>query len=237
VGDTHVRGRGKHRDIKVATYDGNHDWNDYRSHSDTCVSINGWDEYEKGLYLAAALRGQFQGVLGDLPEDKKGHFESLVKTLEERFSPPNQNELYMVQLRERRQRVSESLPELGQAITRLINKAYPKAPGEVREMLAMVHFIDALSNSEMRIKIKHSHPEDLITAVCLAVELETFYKAETGKAHLRVLENTVYTIKESKNEPGLSDNIEGMLAAMNEQIANLRKELDEYGTHTHDYYP
>ena len=89
---------------------------------------------------------------------------------------PNQNELYRVQLRERRKRVSESLPELGQAIRRLINKAYPKAPGEVRETLAMEHFIDALSNNEMRIRIKQSRPQNLNTAVCLAVELETFYK-------------------------------------------------------------
>lgn len=61
-----------------------------------------------------------------------------------------------------------------------------------------------------------------------SVELETFYKAETGKVHLRVLENTVDSSRKSTNEPGLSDKIEGMLAAMNEQIANLRKELDEY---------
>ena len=74
MGNPHVRGRGKHRDIKVATYDGNYDWNDYRSHFDACTSINGWDEYDKGLYHAAALRGQAQGVLGDLPEEKKCHF-------------------------------------------------------------------------------------------------------------------------------------------------------------------
>ena len=43
-----------------------------------------------------------------------------------------------------------------------------------------------------------------------------------------MFENTIDTSKESKNEPGVSDKIEGMLAAMNEQIANLRKELDEY---------
>ena len=126
------------------------------------------------------MRGQARGVLGDLSEDKKGNFESLVKALEERFPPPNQNELYRVQFRERRQRVSESLPELGKAIRLLINKAYPKAPGEVRETLAMEHFIDALSNNEMRIRIKQSRPQNLNTAVCLAVELETFYKAETG---------------------------------------------------------
>jgi hypothetical protein len=43
--------------------------------------------------------------------------------LEERFAPPNQKDLYRVQLKERRQKASETLPELGQAIRRLVNKA------------------------------------------------------------------------------------------------------------------
>ncbi|CAG2190918.1 unnamed protein product [Mytilus edulis] len=140
----------KRRDIKVATYDGSGDWNDYRSHFEACSSINGWDNLEKGLYLAASLRGQAQGVLGDLSDDKKSHFDQLVRSLEERFAPPNQSELYRVQLKERKQRASETLPELGQTIRRLVNKAYPTAPGEVKETLAKEHFLDALINTEMR---------------------------------------------------------------------------------------
>jgi hypothetical protein len=48
-----------------------------------------------------------------------------METLEERFAPPNQTELYRVPLTERRQKPTESLPELGQAIRRLVNLAYP----------------------------------------------------------------------------------------------------------------
>jgi hypothetical protein len=43
-----------------------------------------------------ALRGQAQGILGDLPIDKQQDYKSLVKALEERFAPPNQTELYRV---------------------------------------------------------------------------------------------------------------------------------------------
>ena len=55
----------KRRDIKDATYDGSGDWNDYRSHFEACSSINGWDNLEKGLYLAASLRGQARGLAND----------------------------------------------------------------------------------------------------------------------------------------------------------------------------
>jgi hypothetical protein len=52
-----------------------------------CSHINQWSENEKGLYLAVALRGQAQGILGDLPIDKQQDYKSLVKALEERFAP------------------------------------------------------------------------------------------------------------------------------------------------------
>jgi hypothetical protein len=113
------------RSIKLANYYGTGEWRDYKSHFDACAAIHDWDNDEKGLYLAAALRGQAQCVLGDLPSDRQVHYVSLVEALEERFAPPNQMDIYRVQLKERRQKASETLPELGQAIRRLVNKAYP----------------------------------------------------------------------------------------------------------------
>ncbi|KAH3728976.1 hypothetical protein DPMN_054939 [Dreissena polymorpha] len=47
------------------------------------------------------------------------------------------------------------MAELGQDIRRLTNLAYPKAPQDVKETLAMEQFVDALMNSKMRLKIKH----------------------------------------------------------------------------------
>jgi hypothetical protein len=138
-------------------------------------------------------------------------------------------ELYRVQIKERKQRASESLPELRQTIRRLVNKAYPTAPGEVRETLAKEHFLDALVNTEMRIKIKQARPIDLNSAVCLAVELETFYKAERkfegGKAHLRTVDNN--DIETAQVVNNLANKIEDMYKTMNEQFANIKKELDE----------
>ena len=165
-------------DVKPATFDGSSSWKDYKSHFDACAKINTWSIEEKGLFLAVSLRGQAQGVLGDLPDDMKKHYDLLVQALEERFAPPNQTELYRVQLRERRQRATESLPELGQAVRRLINLAYPTAPGDVREILAKDQFIDALKDQEIRIKIKQSRPMNLNSAVQLAVELESYYRTE-----------------------------------------------------------
>ena len=80
--------------IKPAIYEGKGSWLDYKSHFDVCAKINDLTDTEKGLYLAASLRGQAQGVLGNLPLNARQDFDKLVSSLEERCSPSNQTELY-----------------------------------------------------------------------------------------------------------------------------------------------
>lgn len=81
----------------------------------------------------------------------KPDFDSLIQALEDRFPLQSQTELYRVQLRKRRQRPGETLPELGQAIQRLAYLAYPAASAEIWETLAKDHFVDVLVDSEMHI--------------------------------------------------------------------------------------
>ncbi|CAC5390253.1 unnamed protein product [Mytilus coruscus] len=167
--DTPSHGKSR-RENKLANYDGTSEWSNFKSHFGVCAVINNWDEQEKGLYLATALRGQAQGVFSDLPTEKRMDYTTLIKALQERFSPPNQTELYRVQLKERRQKASESLLELGQAIRRLVNKAYPNAPSDVKDTLAREQFLDSLVDLEMRIRIKQFRPENLNQTICLATE-------------------------------------------------------------------
>ena len=205
--------------VKPATYDGKGPWPDYKSHFDACAQINKWSETEKGLYLAVSLRGQAQGVLGNLPLEHRQNFKELVKSLEERFAPSNQTELYRTQLRERRQRAIETLPELGQDIRRLANLAYPTAPNDVRETLAKEQFIDALASSDMRLRVKQSRPINLNDAIRHAVELEAFNKAELkreeGQGYLRA------TSDEGNRESELSSILKNMQTA----LTDLQKEV------------
>ena len=81
----------------------------------------------------------------------------------------NQNDLYRTQLRERRQRATGTLPVLGQSIRRHTNLTYPTSPGDVRDTLAEEQFIDALVDSDMRLKIKQARPLILNDAIRHAV--------------------------------------------------------------------
>lgn len=202
--------------IKPATYDGSGPWLDYHAHFEACADINGWSYATKGLYLAVSLRGNAQGVLGNMPRGTKPDFDSLVQALEDRFAPPSQTELYRVQMRERRQRAGETLPELGQAIQRLAYLAYPTASTEIRETLAKDQFVDALVDSEMRIRIKQSRPRHLNDAIQLAVELEAYNKAER-KSYARP----------TAPEPG-NDALARTLDALNAKIDSLQLEVKSF---------
>ena len=141
--------------VRPAAYGGLGSWTDYKAHFDTCAEINNWSYKEKGLHLAVSLRGQAQGIFGNLDHNSKV-YDSFTKAVRERFAPPNQTEFYRVQLRERRQKAAESLSELGQDIRRLTNSAYPTAPSDVRETLAKEQFIDSLVSVDMRLRVKQS---------------------------------------------------------------------------------
>jgi hypothetical protein len=75
------------------------------------------------MHLAESLRGNAQSVLSDLPASDQRNCDELCKALQQWFAPTIQTELYRAQLRERKQKAAESLPELGQDIRRLTNLA------------------------------------------------------------------------------------------------------------------
>ncbi|CAG2224639.1 unnamed protein product [Mytilus edulis] len=217
--------------IKPCQYDGSTSWTDYLSHFEMCALVNNWSENRKGLYLAVSLMGQAQAVLGDLPSEKRQNFSDLVSALEERFAPSSQTELYRVQFKERRQKASESLPELGQSIRRLSNLAYPTAPLDVRETLGKEQFIDALVDSEMRLRIKQSRPKGLNDAVRLAVELEAYNKAENkvreGRGYLRQTRNDDELSREEKitNSDSTTKDIASWMQTMEKSLSTLTTEM------------
>ena len=211
------------KEIKPATFDGKSSWIDFRSHFDICAELNGWSKQEKGLHLAVSLRGNAQSILGNLHGDSKKDFTSLCRALEERFAPANQTELYRAQLRERRQKATETIPELGQDIRRLTNLAYSSAPIEVRETLAKEQFVDALVSSDMRLRIKQSRPIDLNEAICYAVELDAYNNAEK-----RLHESTSF-VRSAHIDDSLRQlsGLETMVREMHKALTELRNEVTE----------
>jgi hypothetical protein len=215
----------KRRFIKPSTFDGSTSWTDFKSHFEVCSELNGWSQNEKGMYLAVSLRGNAQGVLGNLPSYEQRDFLSLCKALEHGFAPGNQTELYRAQLRERKQKAVESLPELGQDIRRLTNLAYPTASTSLKAILAKEQFIDSLRDTYMRLRIKQARLLDLNDAIRHAVELQAFLssdvKLQETKGFVRAVERNPPNIKSSETGQ-LLKNITEILVSLQSDLKALK---------------
>lgn len=60
--------------VKLDKYDGNFLWIDFKFYFDVCVELNEWIIVEKGMYLVVVLRGQVQGVFGNLLREDKCNY-------------------------------------------------------------------------------------------------------------------------------------------------------------------
>ncbi|XP_056001631.1 uncharacterized protein LOC130048651 [Ostrea edulis] len=208
--------------MKPATFDGTSSWIDYKAHFEACCSINTWNPRQKSLYLAASLRGQAQTVLGNMKTSTTCTYEDICEALEARFAPTNQTELYRAMLREKRQKATETLPELGESMRRLTHLAYPTAPREVTEMIAKDQFVDALSDFDMRLRIQQSRPKSLNDAVRLAVEIEAFCRAERQRRHdVGFARGAVKDQVDTTTYTGQSS------MGVNEEVLKLRQEIQQ----------
>ncbi len=164
--------------IKPDRYDGKTSWPSYLKHFELCADLNGWSNVDKFQFLAVLLSGSAQQVLSTMPKEATGDYTKLVGALKARFDPKEKQELYRAQLRNRRQAPSENLVEMAEEIRRLVDKVYADLPAESRDRMGRDHFLDALAEGDIRIRVIQMRTSTLDGAVAAAVELETLQKAE-----------------------------------------------------------
>ena len=112
--------------ITPAPFDGNTSWDDYQVQFELISELNGWNKKVMAIYLAARLSGCAQAVLADLDERSRNDYFTLKEALALRFGNGGKTELYRAQLRNRVKGRDETLPELAQAIQRLVRQAHPE---------------------------------------------------------------------------------------------------------------
>ncbi|KAK3749155.1 hypothetical protein QZH41_009831 [Actinostola sp. cb2023] len=168
--------------VRPAVYEGTTSWEDYEAQFEMVADLNDWNSEEKAAYLAVSLVGQARTVLGDLSGEERRNFKSLTAALATRFGTENKTEMFRVNVKNRQREKDESLPELAQAIRRLTRQAYPSAAVDLRDILARDYFLDAITETDMRWKIRQARPKSLNEALGVAVELEAFMSAEKNNA-------------------------------------------------------
>ena len=201
-------------------FDGSISWTDYLAHFEMCAEVNQWSDLDKARFLSVSLRGAAQQVMGDLNERDHKDYRALVEAIGRRFNPDRQTELYRVQLRGRKRKPDESLPELCQAIKRLACLAYPKATYELIDSLGRDYFLDAIGDSNLRLQVYQARPSTIDEAVCVAIEFEAFQKAESQRLGGRKPARVIASEQSNKNG-GECSSIEDKLSEMTKTLSDF----------------
>lgn len=157
---------------------------------DILSDINRWSYESKSLYLAGSLKGQARAILNELSPSERRYYDKLVKALSNRFGTTNRAEMYRARLQSKTRNRDESIPELAQTIRKLTRQAYPNASSNLLDVLALDHFVDALTDPDMRFRLREARPKSISEAEIIAVRIETHKLADRqrGKVFVRSLD-------------------------------------------------
>jgi hypothetical protein len=116
-----------------------------------------------------------------------------------RYGSMERAEIFRARLQTRTRAKDESIPELAHAIRKLTRQAYPSAPSDITDILGIDHFIDALPDFDMRLKLRESNPKTISDAELQAIRLETFRLADKqrGRPVRNLQQNTDFQSRKS----------------------------------------
>jgi hypothetical protein len=100
--------------------------------------------------------------------------------------------------------IKKDIPQLAQAIRQLTLQAYPEAHGNLFESLCRDHFIDALSDSDLRFRVFQAQTKNFDDAVAIAIQMEAFQQAERHRNRRYVREIDVLQNSGQMSDKGVN---------------------------------
>jgi hypothetical protein len=170
--------------VKPPTFDGTEDLNEFLISFQICSDLNNWNIRSKGLCLASCLKGDARSMLTEIDTRDHCDYKLLVDLLNQRYGPANRTDIFKAKLKTRVKQKGETISQLSQDIYRLTRNTYASASKEVIEAIALDHFIDAITDSEIRLRLKEISPKTLLEAEQAAIRLEAFRTADKQRNKL-----------------------------------------------------
>ncbi|CAB4003292.1 Hypothetical predicted protein [Paramuricea clavata] len=216
---------------RSVAYSGESLWESRIAQFEITVQLNGWDTTQMAAYLATSLKGPALNVLGNLSPERRQDYRALLAALGRSFGSAHRTELSRVKFKHRVRQGDESLAALAEELERLDRLAYPEASQELQDVLSRDQFIDALSDEDMRLRIKQERPKSLQKASELALELESFQIASKQRL-FKTSRETKFDAEKARNEEtekkGSRTTLPKDLASMYEMMDRLEKSMREY---------
>ena len=158
----------------MSNFDGKSSCSDYLVQFQVAARLNHWSEEEKAMELATSLECQARRVLSDMSEQDRLDYGALVQKLSLRFEPVDLIWMYQSQLRSRKRKHNESLPELAQEMGNLTRQAFPAANETTCNYMVVTSFISALGNKQQEVFVYQTDPKTVEEAGNAAMAFEMF---------------------------------------------------------------
>lgn len=152
-------------------------------------------------------------------------YNHLVKAFTTRFGSQGRAEIYRAQLQTRIRNKDETISELAQSIKKLTRRAYPDAPSSLTKILSLYHFIDAIPDSDMRLRIREAHPKDIDEAEAQAIRLETHRLADRHRCSNRSIRAVNDKQSDQSSNPDTLDLIRNEFTQVRKDIGSLTNEI------------
>jgi len=169
-----------------------------------CSQFIQWNEREKLQYLRWSLTRTAAQMLW---RTEGMSFRQLVIRLRTRFGSLDMEEKYQTEIQCRRRRPDETLRELAQDIRRLMMLAYPGDRSAMAERLAKEHFLCALDDPDLELKVREKEPQDLDSALKAAQRFEVFRGAVRQRSSARQRVNRQVTELPESASGSLEDRV------------------------------
>ena len=140
-----------------------------------------------------------------------------MQILHARYGSENRAGVFRAQLKSKVKTKGETIPELAQSIKKLTRQSYPNASAEA---LALDHFIDALSESEIRLRLREVGPKTLSEAEKIAVRMEAHRIADKQRTRF---------VGKVEQEPPLTSDCQKS-SDIHKNIASLQKTMQDLVT-------
>jgi len=123
------------------------------------------------VYLRSSHDKEAANVLWDYGKELTNSLSGLTRILKMRFGGKSFADKHSIEIRNKRRGPNETLQSLHIEIRRLAALAFPTMEHRTREVISCDYFLDALADPDFALKIRERHPENLDSALCIALQL------------------------------------------------------------------
>jgi len=178
--DRHKNNRHFKKWLILEKFDGTTPLSIFLNQLDTCARYNGWDLEDKASHLRVSLKGNAAYII-DVENLEGASYQKLIRRIKGRFGTEGQSSLYRSQFRTRR-RGKETLQTLYHDINRMAGLAYPGKSSIHRKLAAIDAFIDALNDSNLRMRVRDMEPKNFDHALHIALLAEANTESKLNAA-------------------------------------------------------